>query len=346
MSEWQLQTPVAVMIFNRPHTTRRVFEVLQQVKPPKLLVVADGPRSNKAGEREQCAATRAIFEHIDWPCELLTNYAEHNLGCGGRLSSGLSWVFAQVPEAIILEDDCLPHPTFFRFCAELLERYRDDERVMHISGSNFLVGAEPCSGSYYFSRYPQVWGWASWRRAWRHYDFLLSDWPVVAKQGWLQGMLEDESARRFWAELFEQIYQTGQGAGPHTWDYQWDFACWMQHGLSITPRINLISNIGFGAEATHTLAPDAFVAQLLRRFGFAPDSAWGKSLQALAGRLAANRFANLPLEAMTFPLQHPRFFVRDVQADERIQRRNYQGGLFTAFKRQIKKRLLPHGGNA
>lgn len=348
MRDWQLQIPVAMIVFNRPDTTRRVLDVVRLVRPPQLLVVADGPRTDKPGEVERCVAARALFEQIDWPCEVLTNYADINLGCGRRLSSGLDWVFAQAPEAIILEDDCLPHPTFFRFCEELLARYRNDDRVMHISGTNFLFGAEPFPDSYYFSRYPQVWGWASWRRAWQHYDFLLQAWPEVAAQGWLQTVLEEAPAQRFWAELFNQIYQAGKEQGAHTWDYQWDFACWQQNGLSITPSVNLISNIGFGADATHILTPEEAVARLLSKIGVSPCAAIGQGLQALVGRFATNRFANMQLEEMIFPLRHPSAVVRAVQADELIQRRNYQGGWFTVLKRFIKRRLLApsQGGNA
>ena len=140
MSDWQLTTPVAFIIFKRPDTTRKVFEEIRRAKPPKLLVIADGPRPNIVGEAEKCAAARAIIDSVDWECEVLKNYSDENLGCKQRVSSGLDWVFDNVEEAIILEDDCLPHPTFFRFCEELLEKYRDDERVMKIDGTNILSG--------------------------------------------------------------------------------------------------------------------------------------------------------------------------------------------------------------
>src|SRR5512139_3287315 len=176
MSDWQLKTPVAFIIFNRPDTAERVFAEIAKARPPKLLVVADGPRANRSGEAEKCAATRAIIDRVDWDCEVLTNFSDTNLGCKNRVSSGIDWVFEQVPEAIILEDDCLPHPTFFRFCEELLERYRDDERIGMISGDNFQLGQKRTDASYYFSRYNHIWGWASWRRAWRHYDREASAW--------------------------------------------------------------------------------------------------------------------------------------------------------------------------
>ena len=156
-NEWQLTTPVVFIIFNRPDTTAKVFEAIRQAKPPKLLVIADGARIDKPGEAEKCAAARAIINQVDWQCEVLTNYSNVNLGCRKRVSSGLDWVFEQVEEAIVLEDDCLPHPSFFQYCQELLEKYRDDERIMMISGDNFQFGNETTEYSYYFSRYGHCW---------------------------------------------------------------------------------------------------------------------------------------------------------------------------------------------
>ncbi|MGC1799486.1 MAG: hypothetical protein WA701_03795, partial [Solirubrobacterales bacterium] len=190
MAGWEFRTPVAMLIFNRPETTARVFERVREARPPKLLVVADGPRADRPGEAGRCREARAVVEAVDWPCELMTDYSEVNLGCGKRISSGLDWVFDSVEEAIVLEDDCLPHPSFFRFCEELLKRYRAEERVVHVSGDNFQsagraggavgrllrLAGRSWSPSYYFSRYAHVWGWASWRRAWSDYDFEMTAW--------------------------------------------------------------------------------------------------------------------------------------------------------------------------
>ena len=120
MKNWQLNTPVAFLIFNRPHTTQRVFAEIAKARPPKLLVVADGPRNDRPGEAELCAQTRAIIDQVDWDCEVLTHYADKNMGCKKRIASGIDWVFTQVEEAIILEDDCLPEASFFQFCEENL----------------------------------------------------------------------------------------------------------------------------------------------------------------------------------------------------------------------------------
>jgi hypothetical protein len=240
--------PIVFLIFNRPAVTARVFEAIRQAKPRQLLVVADGPRADRPGEAELCAATRKIAEAVDWPCQLLTHYSEQNLGCGRRISSGLDWAFGHVEEAVILEDDCLPDPSFFPFCAEMLARYRDDDRIMVISGDNFHGGRRRGEGDYFFSRYHHIWGWASWRRAWRHYDFALTSWPERRDRGWLAEITGDRLLRDYWRDCFDAVHQ----GRIDTWDYQWLFSAWTQKALCIAPNVNLIANIGFGPEATHT----------------------------------------------------------------------------------------------
>ncbi len=182
---YRCKSPVAFLVFNRPETTRKVFAEIARTRPPKLLVVADGPRRDQPGESDRCAEVRRIIEGVDWDCEVLTNYAEENMGCERRVSSGIDWVFANVDEAIFLEDDCLPHPSFFRFCDEMLKRFRNNDKIMTICGDNFQFGSRPSSFSYYFSRYCHIWGWASWRRAWNFYDVRISHWPELKKSGWL-----------------------------------------------------------------------------------------------------------------------------------------------------------------
>lgn len=171
--------PIIFMIFNRPDTTKQAFETIRAAKPKKLLVVADGPRPGKPGEADKCAATRAIIEEVDWDCEVHRNFSDMNLGCRQRVASGITWAFSLVDKAIILEDDCLPSQSFFRYCAELLDRYEHDDRVMMVSGNNHLFGHTDVAESYYFSRYPHCWGWATWRRAWMKYDLNMSQWPEL-----------------------------------------------------------------------------------------------------------------------------------------------------------------------
>jgi len=238
---------VALFIFNRPNLTARVFESVRATRPKYLLVVADGPRSTRREEAQLCKEARSIVARPDWPCELALNFSEENLGCKRRVSSGLDWVFQSCPEAIILEDDCVPSASFFRFCAALLEYYRDDPRIMHISGDNFQDGIQRGEGSYYFSKYPHTWGWATWRRAWTHYDVSLSSWPLVKREPWLQSKIEDPREAQYWTDIFDAVY-SGE---IDTWDYQWVYACWRQGAFSVLPNQNLVTNIGAGPDATH-----------------------------------------------------------------------------------------------
>jgi len=263
-----LETPVAFIIFNRPDRTERVFAEIAKARPAKLLVVADGPRD--PSERAQCLEARSVIERVDWDCEILTNYSDINLGCKRRVSSGLDWVFEQVEEAILLEDDCLPHETFFPFCTELLERFRNDERISMICGSNFQRGKRRSPYSYFFGLNVTVWGWASWRRVWQHYDVEMRHWPELRNTTWLQDLLINPVAVKYWSEVFEGTF----GGDYDTWDYQFFFSWWRENMLALVPELNLVSNIGFGAGATKT-------------------------------RDTLRSMANLPRRSMSFPLAHP-----------------------------------------
>src|SRR5688572_18798528 len=244
----QFRVPVAFIIFNRPETTASVFAEIARARPAKLIVIADGPRPDVPGEAELCARTREVVKAVDWECEVLTNFSDSNLGCRARVSSGLDFVFDNVEEAIILEDDCLPHPSFFPFCESLLERYRDDEEVMAISGDNFHAGRRYTPFSYFFSRFVHIWGWATWRRAWKHYDVEMKQWQTLRSTDWLKELFEREQDVAYWREVFDKVADHQI----NTWDYQWLFSVWANGGLSIAPEINLVSNIGFGGSATHT----------------------------------------------------------------------------------------------
>lgn len=245
-----LKTPVGFLIFNRPDLTKQVFEAIAQVQPKQLFVIADGPRPDRAGEAERCEQARAVIQAIDWDCELLTNFSETNLGCGRREATGFDWVFSHVEEAIFLEDDTLPHPSFFSFCEAVLDRYRDDQRVMHINGDN-SVNQNHTRYSYYFSKYMHGWGWASWRRAWQHYDYAMKQWPQFKALGLLEHICTDPYELKYWTSIFEQMHEDPQVID--TWDYQWMFAIWSQRGLVIEPNQNLISNLGFNRDdAVHT----------------------------------------------------------------------------------------------
>jgi hypothetical protein len=239
-------SPVLFLVFNRPSTTKRVFEQIRRAQPSRLFVAADGPRLDRAGEAERCAEVRKIIDGVDWECEVRTLFRGDNLGCRKAVSSAIDWFFENVEEGIILEDDCLPSQSFFHFCAELLDRFRDDSRVMQISGSNYL--SVTLKESYYFSKYGPIWGWATWKRAWKLYDVEMQLWPLVKQNRLHYDFCFDESEVAVREQTFDAVY-----AGKiDTWDYQWVFARLINSGLSITPAHNLITNIGFSDDATHT----------------------------------------------------------------------------------------------
>ncbi|HBZ35112.1 MAG TPA: hemolytic protein HlpA-like protein [Rikenellaceae bacterium] len=284
-SPYPLETAVLFLVFNRLDTTKQVFKAIRQAKPSQLYIAADGPRADHPGEDEKVQAVRDyVVSSIDWDCEVKTLFRDENLGCKRAISSAIDWFFSHVEEGIILEDDCIPDQSFFLFCQDLLEHYRDDERIMMISGDNFQFKREPTETSYYFSRYPHIWGWASWKRAWDLYDSEMTAWPEIRENGYLKGILPDKRAVKYWKSVFDSVYN----GSIDTWDYQWVFSCWINCGLSIIPNQNLISNIGFGQSSTHTKE----------------DS----------------KFSNLPIGKMKFPLKHPKFVIWNVSADRFTER--------------------------
>ena len=252
-SQASLQTAVLFLVFNRPETTAQVFEAIRQAKPPRLYVAGDGPRDGRAGEAERVAKVREIATTVDWPCEVKTLFRVENLGCKHAVSGAITWFFEQENQGIILEDDCLPHQDFFRFCETLLKRYVDDERVSVITGDNFQNGTPRGDGSYYFSRYNHVWGWASWRRSWQNYDGDLNFWPDWKRsEKWLSEF-SDGAERRYWENIFDRMY----AQQIDTWDYPWTASVWYHGGLTVTPNVNLVSNIGFGPDSTHTTSANS-----------------------------------------------------------------------------------------
>lgn len=243
-------TPILFLIFNRPYNTAAVFQRIRQIKPTSLYVVADGPRAERAGEDILCQKARTlIVEGIDWKCKLVTLFREKNLGCGASVSDGITWFFSQVEDGIILEDDTLPDISFFSFCEKLLARHRMNPKVLMISGDNFHPMATWANAnSYSYTRFPHVWGWATWRRAWNLYDYKMTAWPEFRKNGLLNRTFRHHYERDYWQKVFDSTYDGHED----TWDYQWYFTCWKSNSLSIEPNVNLVKNIGFGEDATHT----------------------------------------------------------------------------------------------
>ncbi len=241
-------TPVVLLVFNRPQHTAEMFAAVRARRPARLLVVADGPRPDHPDDRERCAQVRAIVEEVDWPCEVSRDYADTNLGLKRRVSSGLDWVFAQVDRAIVLEDDCVAHPDFFLFCDELLERYADDERVWVITGDNFQAGHRRGDAAYYFSKYNHCWGWATWRRAWTHYQGDIPFWEEWKTSREWRDLGHSEPEREYWERIFDRVARHEIDS----WAYPWTASVWYHGGLTATPNVNLVTNIGFDAAATHT----------------------------------------------------------------------------------------------
>jgi hypothetical protein len=297
-----VRAPVVLLVFNRPNTTRIVFERIREVRPSLLLVVADGPRSDCPEDARRCREVRKIVERIDWPCELLRNYSSINLGCKARIADGLNWVFRKVDRAIILEDDCLPKDSFFFFCEELLDRYLLGEEVLQISGTNFLFDRVRLSKSYYFSRYPLCWGWATWRRAWQHFDVEMK--ALRADRDKYLAIFPEPAEREFWREKWDRICS----GKLNTWDYQWVFTHVRQNGLAVVPAMNLVTNIGFAHDATHTRS-----------------------------RLMALR---APTRQLVFPLIHPGRIERHPEADEYtashlFRKRSVGGQAIEAISRHV-----------
>ena len=277
-------TPILFVVFNRPDTTQAVFEAIRKISPKKLYISADGPRPGVLADVQNCRLVREIVSNIDWECDCKTLFRDNNVGCGLGPSLAFDWFFENEEEGIILEDDCLPHPSFFPYCQELLEKYRDDTRIMHISGSNFQYGWQRDKDvSYYFSKSPHEWGWATWRRAWKLFDFKTKSYPDIVHKKYLKGYYSSKLEEIY---HLTKIHQTYSNADPNCWDYQWGFAININSGLAITPNTNMVRNVGFGDHATHTLS-------------------------------AKDKRAKNWIREMVFPLRHPAFIVSDTVSDKR-----------------------------
>ncbi|MGI4734737.1 MAG: glycosyltransferase family 2 protein [Janthinobacterium lividum] len=283
-----LNTPVLLLVFSRPDTTRRVFETIRQARPTRLYVAADGPRAGHPTDAARCAATRAVVQEVDWPCEVFTLFQEDNLNCGLAPVTAMNWFFTHESEGIILEDDCVPAPSFFPFCAELLARYRNDAQVMHIGGNNFGSEAQgkldPKEPSYYFSTQRNSWGWATWRRAWQLYDYHLTDFQAVVASGALNSTFTGPLEKRYRLGKMADVLALPQP--PDVWDYQWEYTIARHQGLYIVPAVNLVGNIGFGNDSTHT-------------------------------HDGGDVLGDLPARDLTFPLRHPAHVAQHRRRDNR-----------------------------
>jgi hypothetical protein len=297
-----LETAVLFLVFNRLHITKRVFERIKQVKPLRLYLASDGPRPEKEGEDLVVNSIRNyLLEQIDWDCEIKTLFRDKNLGCKYAVSGAIDWFFQNEEYGIILEDDCLPSLSFFTYCELLLRKFQNDNRIMLISGTNILATWKSKDLDYFFSYYGGIWGWASWRRAWLHYDVDMKHWgnkkgPIAVKN-----VLIDLQQSRERCKIFDEVFKHKID----TWDYQWSFARLMNSGLSVVPTLNLISNLGFNNEATHTIGEDS-------------------------------ELANLPIYELKFPLKENLYLVPDRDYDRSFFKKTQSNPILNLIKKVIK----------
>ncbi len=284
----KLDKPVLFLIFNRPDYTKEVFEAIRRAKPPRLYIAADGPRFDRKGDQLLCNEARSIANDISWPCDVSTLFRDENLGCRAAVSGAIDWFFDQEESGIILEDDCLPDQSFFFYCSDLLDRYADDSRINSIAGNNFQNTNTANGSSYYYSSYNHVWGWATWRRAWNQFDHNMLQWQKFRDNNGLHSISKDWSFLYYWENTLDAV----ASGKIDSWAYVWTFTAWLHNGLVCIPEINLVKNIGFGEQSTHTSNTNSWLA-------------------------------NLEISEFKFPFRHPIEIERNVSADSVIAQRVY-----------------------
>jgi hypothetical protein len=252
------EVPIALFLFNRPKELQQVLNVIASIAPSTLFLIADGPRSNHLNDQSLCQEARSIAAQVDWPCEVHRLYFNDNQTSRNAIPLGLNWVFSKVDQCIILEDDCVPNQSFFNFCAQLLERYKDNPQIMTIGGHRFDGPDESNEESYFFSKYPSTWGWATWKRSWNLFDLEMHQWSSLRETDWLHNILKNSTHESYWMRIFDQM-KTGMDA----WDYALVFSCWVNQGLSIRSKVNLVHNIGHNALATHTTSENYLITNRL-----------------------------------------------------------------------------------
>lgn len=251
-------TPILFLIFNRLDTAQRVFDAIKLIKPRQLFIAADGHRSNINGEKEKCEAVRKyVLDNINWECEVKTLFRDKNLGCKLAVSSAIDWFFENEEQGIILEDDCLPNKSFFMFCEEMLEKYKNVDEVAVISGDNFnknKIG----DADYYFSKLPNIWGWATWKRTWKKYDLSMSLYKDFKKDNKIKNIWSKKIVQNYWIDIFDRVYANEID----TWDYQLAFTIFLNNYLCICPNKNLVSNLGFDGNFTNTVLKNKKLSNL------------------------------------------------------------------------------------
>ncbi|WP_394993609.1 nucleotide-diphospho-sugar transferase [Emticicia sp.] len=279
--------PILFIIFNKVESTQKVFNEIRKQQPQFFFIVSDGHRSNKNGEKEKVEYIRNwVLEHIDWDCDVKILFREQNVGCGRGPSEAITWFFEHVEEGIILEDDCLPNDTFFKFCSELLEKYRDNLKISAISGNNFqLKQPMEISDDYYYSIFPSSWGWATWKRSWDGFQLHITGWKDIEKKQILDFVFKENKYKLWWKQ---ELYKIEKNPPQDMWDCQFHLHSMKRRQYAIIPKVNLVSNIGFGEDSTHFNSAD-------------------------------NYLLNRPTYQLNFPLKHPFQIKRNYKADIFIQ---------------------------
>lgn len=306
-----VSVPILLINFNRPDKTRKLLELIQKVQPKKVYFAVDGPRTGHPGDRDKCKQVQDLVDSVDGSCKVKTLFQHKNLGCGIGPVTAINWLFEHEEYGIILEDDCLPDLSFFLFCEELLKYYEKDCRVMQISGSNFFSNRHDtgkATSSYFFSSIGSTWGWATWRRAWKKYDYYVRDFPEIKSTGLLKGFFYNKEDTHYVLNMIQKANE--QEKSVTWWDYQWDLAKHLNSGLSIVPVKNLIKNIGFSSDATHTKK----VMPVYERVG---------------------------LDPISFPLLHPKYVVANANYDEHYFKSFYERNIISKIKYKLKKAAQP-----
>ena len=304
-----MEIPVLYIIFNRLDTVQRSFESIRQARPAKLYLAADGPRKDHEGEQERCEEVRRwVLAHIDWDCEVFQRFQETNVGCGHHPADAITWLFENEDRGVILEDDCVASPSFFPFVEEMLKRYENDETISIVCGSNFdkTHRCQAKEADYFFSKISYTWGWATWKRNWEDYDYTMQAWGKTNKSRMLKWLFDEPEYQEYWRYIFDTTWKTQP---QDIWDYQFFFSCYRKRQMSVVPNVNLISNIGDGTDATHTVQSD--------------------------GKLG------IEVGELTFPLRHPEKKRRNELYDTLLQETCYGRvavvPAFKKIKRFIKK---------
>ena len=292
-----MKKPILFITFQRLDTTKKVFKEIKKYQPEKLFIASDGPR-NKDEEIKCNNVRNYILNNIDWKCEIKTRFLEKNLGIKLGPSSAISWFFNNVDDGILLEHDCVPNQDFFFFCENLLEKYKNDKRIMHISGNFFQKNK--IKNSYYFSKIPHIWGWATWKRAWNLYDINMNNLDDFLKNKNIEKIFKNKRNYYTWEHLFKEI----KNEKIKTWDFQWTYAIFKNNGIAINPNKNLVTNIGFGDLAENC-------------------------------KNKKDKFANMKLETMNFPLNHPAEIEINEKADSFTTRNNFYLPFYKYFLLKI-----------